>query len=149
MECNVWFGEWLLANCALFEGNVSPSSALSLHVLSLVLPAPARPACASGRCRCRYQCLGTDFKMQWQDDESLNYYSFYRVTYVWHDVAVPLLPLIASSALSAHPKLGLVTRDISEPGKLSRISLVPSPSTAELSTWIYWQTCKQCLTMFE
>ena len=47
MECNVWFGEWLLPNCALFEGNVSPSSALSLHVLSLVLPAPSRPACAS------------------------------------------------------------------------------------------------------
>ena len=59
MQCNVWFGfsviyclspspEWLLSNCALFEGNVSPSSALSLHLISLVLPTPARPVQVGG-----------------------------------------------------------------------------------------------------
>ena len=33
--------EWFLPNCTLFEGNVSPSSALSLRIISLALPAPA------------------------------------------------------------------------------------------------------------
>ena len=40
--------EWLLPNCTLFEGNVSPSSALSFHLRSLALAAPARPVQVGG-----------------------------------------------------------------------------------------------------
>ena len=52
------------------------------------------------------------------------------------------------SSIIGSSQLGLVTRDISKPGILSRVSLVLSSSTTELPAWIYWKTCKPCFTMF-